>query len=317
MRPSLLVVGSLAFDTLETPSGIAKDELGGSATYFSHSASHLAPKVRLVGVVGKDFPKRHIEEFRERSIDTAGIQVVPAGKTFRWHGRYRTDMSNAETVSVELNVFGKFAPQIPASFRKSPFVFLANGSPTTQRTVLDQVEKPVFVLADTMNLWIETARKDLLELIHRVDGLILNNTELLQLSGESNVIAGARWALAQGPRVVVIKKGEHGSMLFVDGEIVALPAYPLEHITDPTGAGDSFAGGFMGHLTRCGGTSLADMKRALVYGTVIASFTCEDFGLRRLFSLTDADIERRVAEFAKIVSVDVKPRRRAKAAAGR
>ncbi|MCE9583845.1 MAG: sugar kinase [Planctomycetes bacterium] len=302
---SLLVVGSLAFDTLETPSGNAENELGGSATYFSHSAAWLAPKVRLVGVVGKDFPVRHIQEFKDRGIDTSGIRTVANGKTFRWHGRYGKDLCNAETVSLQLNVFGKFEPTIPAPFRKSPFVFLANGSPKTQRAVLKQVEKPKFVLADTMNFWIETEHAALLELIQHVDGLILNNAELIQLSGQPNVVAGARWALAQGPRVVVVKKGEHGAMLFADGEVFALPAYPLERIVDPTGAGDSFAGGFMGHLARAGNASFADMKRALVYGTVLASFACEDFGLRRLFALSEAEIEKRVKEFAKVVSVDL------------
>ncbi len=304
---SLLVVGSLAFDTLETPSGHAADELGGSATYFSHSSAWLAPEVRLVGVVGKDFPKRHISEFRERGIDVAGIQVDPKGKTFRWHGRYGREMNNAETVSVELNVFGKFEPKIPAPFRKSPFVFLANGSPRTQRAVLSQVEKPKFVLADTMNLWIEMEQPALLDLVRDVDGLILNNAELLQLSGEPNVVAGARWALAQGPKVVIVKKGEHGAMLFTEQAVFALPAYPLERIVDPTGAGDSVAGGFMGHLARAGNASLEEMKRALVYGTVLASFACEDFGLRRLFALSSKEIEARVQEFAKVVSVDLSP----------
>lgn len=302
---SLLVVGSLAFDTLETPSGHAADELGGSATYFSHSSAWLAPEVRLVGVVGKDFPRRHIVEFRDRGIDVSGIQVEGRGKTFRWHGRYGKDMNNAETVSVELNVFGKFEPKIPAPFRKSPFVFLANGSPRTQRAVLSQVDRPKFVLADTMNLWIETERPALLDLVHDVDGLILNNSELLQLSGEPNVVAGARWALAQGPSVVVVKKGEHGAMLFTEEAVCALPAYPLERIVDPTGAGDSFAGGFMGHLARAGSVTMQEMKRALVYGTVLASFACEDFGLRRLFGLSNREIESRVEEFAKVVSVDL------------
>ncbi|MEK7469836.1 MAG: PfkB family carbohydrate kinase [Planctomycetota bacterium] len=307
---SLLVVGSLAFDTLETPSGHAADELGGSATFFSHSAAWLAPKVRLVGVVGSDFPKRHITEFEERGIDVSGLQVMPKGKTFRWHGRYGREMNNAETVSVELNVFGKFEPKIPTAFRNSPFVFLANGSPATQRAVLNQVDRPKFILADTMNLWIETAHAALISLIRDVDGLILNNAELLQLSGEPNVVAGARWALAQGPKVVVVKKGEHGSMLFTEKEIFALPAYPLERIVDPTGAGDSFAGGFMGHLARAGSTTFEEMKRALVYGTVLASFACEDFGLRRLFSLNEGEIEKRAREYCRVFSVDLGSARR-------
>ncbi|MBI2922753.1 MAG: sugar kinase [Planctomycetes bacterium] len=306
MPTSLVVVGSIAFDTLETPSGHADDELGGSATYFSHSASYLAPKVRLVGVVGKDFPKRHIEEFEERGIDVAGIRVVPNGKTFRWHGRYdRKDLDNAQTVSIELNVFGKFAPKIPRGFQNAGYVFLANGSPQTQRTVLDQIEKPKFVLADTMNFWIETEHKALLELLPEVDGLILNNAELLQLSAQPNVVAGARWALAQGPKVVIVKKGEHGAMLFTGEEFFAVPSYPLERIVDPTGAGDSFAGGFMGHLARAGAVTFDEMKRALVHGTVMASFTVEDFGLRRLIGLKSEEIERRVSEFVRMITVDL------------
>ena len=305
MPSPLLVVGSLAFDTLETPAGHAENELGGSATYFSHTAAWLSSKVRMVGVVGKDFPRRHIVEFADRGIDVGGIRVVASGKTFRWHGRYQKDLTDAETVSLELNVFGKYAPKIPRAFQKSPFVFLANGSPVTQRTVLDQVDKPKFVLADTMNFWIETEHAALMALIQRIDGLILNHAELLQLSGQQNVVAGARWALAQGPRIVVVKKGEHGAMLFTEGDFFALPAYPLEHIVDPTGAGDSFAGGFMGHLARTGSTSFDEMKRALAYGTILASFAVEDFGLRRLFNLTSEEIDRRVAEFARMVSVDL------------
>jgi sugar/nucleoside kinase (ribokinase family) len=302
---TLLVVGSLAFDTLETPAGRADEELGGSANHFAHAAAWFAPKVRLVGVVGADYPRRHIDDLADRGIDTSGIQVEGGGRTFRWHGRYQHDMNNAETVSVELNVFGAFAPKIPRAFRDSRFVFLANGSPVTQRTVLDQVGAPAFVLADTMNLWIETQRHELLTLLPRVDGLILNNTELLQLSDCSSIVAGARWALAQGPRVVVVKKGEHGAVLFHGNEIFFAPAYPLERIVDPTGAGDSFAGGFMGWLARHGSTDLEAMKRALVYGTVMASFTVEDFGLRRLQSIRNGDIERRVRNFGRMISVDL------------
>jgi len=312
MTNSLLVVGSIAFDTLRTPFGEVADELGGSATYFSTAASFFAP-VRLVGVVGDDFPPAFRQVLDARRIDTAGLQTISGGKTFRWRGSYQGAMNEAVTEEVQLNVFGDFRPTIPAAWRDSRLVFLANGSPVTQGSVLDQVARPDLVVADTMNLWIETQRDALLALLTRVDGLVLNDGEARMLAGEVNLILAARKILEQGPRFVVIKKGEHGSLLVarrdparqgdavgsadgdsLTGSIAPLPAYPTTAVRDPTGAGDSFAGGMMGCLARQGQYDFPHLVRAMAYGTVMASFAIEDFGLRRLGTLAIDEIEHRL-----------------------
>jgi sugar/nucleoside kinase (ribokinase family) len=297
---SLLVVGSIAYDTIETSHRRVDNVLGGSASYFSVCASFFTPP-RLVGVVGKDFHSAHVEFYRSRGIDTAGLEVAE-GRTFRWHGRYKGDLSSATTVSVELNVFADFRPKIPPAFRESKFVFLANGSPRTQLAVLEQVAEPEFVLADSMNLWIETERAALLELMRRVDGIILNNHEAVQLSGRSNLIAAGRQILEMGPRVLIIKKAEHGAFLMSRDEFFAVPAYPLADVQDPTGAGDSFAGGLMGYLAQCGSAGFPHLRRGLLYGTVTASYAIEDFSLDRLRRLTRAEIEHRYQEFLRLIS---------------
>ncbi|MBM4019615.1 MAG: sugar kinase [Planctomycetes bacterium] len=305
MPESLLVVGSIALDTLRTPHGEVKDELGGSATFFSVAASFLAP-VRLVGVVGEDFPQDFYRMFRSRAIDTTGLTVVRGGKTFRWHGSYQGAMNEATTDDVSLNVFGDFRPVIPAPFRQSRLVFLANGSPVTQGSVLDQVEKPALVVADTMNLWIQTQRDALLALLARVDGLVLNDGEARMLTGDDNLVRAGRQILTLGPKFVVIKKGEHGALLATDARALAgepgrdvcpLPAYPATEVRDPTGAGDSFAGGMMGYLAKTGRFDAASLVRAMAYGTVTASFAIEDFGLRRFERLTLDEINRRLFEY--------------------
>lgn len=298
---SLLVVGSVALDTVETPHGKVEAALGGSAVYFSYAASFFT-HVRLVGVVGKDFPKRYIAGIRKRDIDTGGLQVVD-GKTFRWSGSYKGAMNEAETKWVKLNVFGDFQPNIPESFRDTEFVFLANGSPVTQRHVLEQMRKRRFAVADTMNLWIERTRDALLDLLKVVDGIVLNDGEARMLTGRSNLIAAAKAIQRMGPRVVVVKKGEHGAMLVTKDFSYVLPAYPTERVKDPTGAGDSFAGGMMGFLAREGTVTKAGLKKALVYGTVCASFNVEDFSLRRFQEIEKADIDRRVREFISMMRV--------------
>lgn len=291
---SLLVVGSIAIDSVETPSGKADEALGGSAAYFSYAASYFCP-VRLVGVIGEDFPDDYLSVLKNReNIDVSGVQVQP-GKTFRWRGKYEGDMNVAETLEVQLNVFGSFDPDIPESFRDSPYVFLANGSPEVQRKVLHQVRKPKLVFADTMNLWIEIKRPELLELLKQVDGLILNDQEALMLTEADTLVKAGRAILGLGPKYVVVKKGEHGAMFFSNEGIYALPAFPTAHLVDPTGAGDSFAGGVMGYLTQANTIDSETIKRAMAYGSVIASINVEGFSLGRFRETTRQDIEQRFA----------------------
>lgn len=297
---TLLVVGSTAFDTIETPHGTAADCLGGSSTYFS-LAARLFTSVRLVSVVGADFPPAHRQLLESRGVDIAGLETKP-GKTFRWHGRYASDMNSRQTLDVQLNTFGDFKPVVPAAFRDTPFVFLANGSPATQASVLDQMTKPQFVVADTMDLWIEHERAGLEALMHRLDGLIVNDSEVKMLTGRSNLIQAGRAALAMGPKLVIVKKGEHGCFVFSNFFHYALPAYPTENVLDPTGAGDSFAGGFMGYLANCDSVTLWNMKRAVAYGTVTASLTVEGFGVDRLASCDRALVDRRYHELQQFVA---------------
>jgi sugar/nucleoside kinase (ribokinase family) len=298
---ALLVVGSTAFDTIETPLGKRADCLGGSSTYFSLAAS-LFTEVRLVSVVGNDFPAQSRELLARRGTKLDGLEVKP-GKTFRWSGRYSADMNSRETVDVQLNTFGGFAPKVPASFRDTPYVFLANGSPGTQASVLEQMKGPLFTVADTMDLWIENERSDLDELLRSVDGLIINDEEVKMLTGETNLIRAGRTLLGLGPKLAIVKKGEHGAFLFSNYFQQALPAYPTDQVVDPTGAGDSFAGGFMGFLADCDSLSLWNMKRAMAYGTVTASLTVEGFGVDRLASADRAAVERRYHELIQFVSI--------------
>ncbi|MBK8101186.1 MAG: sugar kinase [Planctomycetes bacterium] len=297
---SLLVVGSTAFDTVETPHGIARDCLGGSSTYFA-LAARLFTNVRLVSVVGDDFPPASRQLLESRGIDLTGVEVKP-GKTFRWHGRYSADMNSRSTIDVQLNTFGDFKPKVPAASKDTPFVFLANGSPGTQMSVLEQMQKPKFCVADTMDLWIERERDGLLKLLQRIDGIIVNDAEARMLTGRHNLIDAGRAILDLGPRLAIVKKGEHGSFLFSHWFHWALPAYPTSAVVDPTGAGDSFAGGFMGHLATCDTVSLWNMKRAIAYGTVTASLTVEGFGVDRLAAVDRAAVERRYHELLQFVS---------------
>lgn len=300
-RMNLLVVGSTAFDTIETPHGSAKRCLGGSSTYFA-LAARMFTDVRLVSVVGEDFPKEHEQLLQSRGVDLAGLEKKP-GKTFAWHGRYSADMNSRTTLDVQLNTFGDFQPKVPAKFRDSRFVFLANGSPATQMSVLSQVESPEFVVADTMDLWIERDREGLAKLLQRIHGLIVNDQEVKQLTGESNLIKAGKAVLAMGPSLVIVKKGEHGCFVFSPYFHFALPAYPTEKVVDPTGAGDSFAGGFMGYLSSCDTVSLWNMKRALAYGTVTASLTVEALGVDRIAEADRATVERRYQDLLQFVQL--------------
>jgi sugar/nucleoside kinase (ribokinase family) len=303
---SLLVVGSVALDSVETPFGKADNVLGGSANFFAASASHLAP-VKIVGIVGSDYPFDELERtFANRPVDLAGIEHAD-GASFRWRGRYRHDLNVAETLETHLGVFSNFAPKIPASFRTTPFVFLGNIDPRLQLDVLNQVEKPKLVVCDTMNFWIESRRPDLINLLGHVDAITLNDAEARQLTETNNLVKAARWIMAKGPKFVIIKKGENGALMFTKDAVFLAPAYPLEEVFDPTGAGDAFAGGFMGYIAKSGDMSEASLRRAVIFGSVMGSFAVEQFSVKRLLSVTKQEIASRVAEFRKLVAFEEIP----------
>lgn len=297
---SLLVVGSVALDTIKTPFGERREILGGAASYFSVGAS-LFTKVRLVGVIGEDFPAEHVEFLRSRNIDLSGLTRIGGGKTFRWSGRYVGRMDSAETLETQLNVLGEHRPPIPENFLDSQFILLANDKPDNQLHVAERMKSRKFMMMDTMNLWIDHFRDGLKRVLAVVDGIVLNDEEARALGGDSNLIAAMRKISAMGPKTVLVKKGEHGSIIFSEGRYFALPAYPLESVRDPTGAGDTFAAGVMGYLASTGEVTFANLKLAMLYGTVLASYNVEDFGLDRLRTLTRADIDRRHAEFVEFL----------------
>lgn len=298
---SLLVAGSIALDSISTPYGERPEILGGAATFFSVGASHFHP-VRLVAVVGEDFPEEHLEKLRSRDIDMAGLERRASAKTFRWKGRYQGRMDVAETLDTQLNVLGEFRPTLPAEFRDSTFVFLANGDPVTQAHVLDQLERPRFTMLDTMNFWIESARDNLIEVIRRVDGVVMNDDEARALGGSDILVRAMRNIVDMGVRTLVVKKGEHGAIMLREGQLFAIPAYPLEEVIDPTGAGDSFASGMMGQLARTGDLSFDGFKRALAAGTVVASFAVEGFGLERLLEMDESQLQRRLEALEAFIS---------------
>ena len=302
---SLLVVGSMAFDSIRSPFGEVEKVVGGSATYFSLAASYLAP-VRLVSVVGEDFPPEVIRMLGSRSIDTSGLTVAE-GRTFHWKGFYEYDLNTAHTVTTELNVFRDFAPVLPEEYRDTPYVFLGNIAPSLQRDILRQVRRPKLVALDTMNYWIESSPGPLREVIEKVDILMVNEGEIRMLTGEYNLVKAARIVIGWGPGRVVIKRGEYGVLHLSDSTMFAAPAYPLETIFDPTGAGDSFAGGFMGYLAGRSGKELvdSDFRLATMYGSAIASFTVEAFSTERLQNLTPEDISERLGAFLTLTEFRV------------
>jgi len=298
----LLVVGSVALDSLETPFGRREEILGGSACYFSACASYFGP-TRVVAVVGEDFPQEHLDFLASRGVDLAGLARVP-GRTFRWKGKYEFDLNTAHTLDTQLNVFAEFRPVLPDAYRDSQYVFLGNIDPDLQRQVLDQVRAPRFVACDTMNFWISSKRESLLKTLKRVDLLFVNDAEARQLAGEHNVVKAARRILGFGPRAVVVKRGEYGALYFSGHETFAASAYPLPDVFDPTGAGDSFAGGFMGYLARAGREEPGVMRRAIVLGSVLASYAVEQFSLDRLRTLTAPEIRARYAEARQLSHFD-------------
>jgi len=297
---SLLVVGSIAFDSIETPKGSVEDALGGSATFFSYAASFFT-KPRLVGVVGDDFPAEHRQLLSARDIDTTGL-VTQTGKTFRWKGRYHQDMNTRDTIAVHLNVLNTFDPVLPEPFRDSSHVFLANSSPVLQKKVLEQIHRPQLVMADTMDLWIETQHDELRSLLPELDGLLLNDSEARLLSEDDNLVRAGQAIRQMGPKFVIIKKGEHGAVLFSEDGVFAIPAYPTANVIDPTGAGDSFAGGLMGYLDSDQTPPPGRLRRAMVYGSVLASLTVEGFGLDRLTWTKRSEIEERVDQYRTMLA---------------
>jgi sugar/nucleoside kinase (ribokinase family) len=295
---SVLIVGSTALDSIKTPKAENPRLLGGSASHAAVAASFFSP-VKLVGVVGDDFPKRYIQLYKRHRIDLEGLQILP-GKTFHWSGEYELNMNNRRTLLTELGVFETFTPTLPKAHQSAPFVLLANIAPSLQGHVLDQMQRPKFVAADTMDLWLNIALADLIRLIKRLDCFVLNDSEAHQLTQEDNVFAALKRIHKLGPKYVIIKKGSHGSLLSSPKGIFICPAYPLHSVVDPTGAGDSFVGGMMGYLAAARGSVDDNIRRAMIYGSVVASFCCEGFGLVRTTKIKRSDIDRRVKELEKL-----------------
>jgi sugar/nucleoside kinase (ribokinase family) len=301
---TLLVVGSIALDSVHTPFGSTSDALGGSAVYFGCAAALLNP-VQVVGVIGDDYPVEELERLAQRGLDLSGVERV-SGESFRWKGRYSYDLQNRETLETRLGVFGDFTPRIPEAFRDAKLLFLGNIDPALQLIVLDQVDDPGFVVCDTMNYWIQGKRDVLLRLFDRIDVLMVNDAEARELSGEWNVYRAARWILERGPRIVVIKQGEYGAVLVEPGnKVFYVPAFPLEEIFDPTGAGDAFAGGFMGHLARSDDLSGGSLRRAMVLGATMGSFAVERFSVDRFREIGPAEVTARAREFSQLVHFEI------------
>jgi len=303
---SLLVIGSVAFDAIETPFGKTDKIIGGAATYISLSSSYFTHDVNLVAVVGGDFPKEDITLLEKHGVNTEGLQIKENEKSFFWSGKYHNDMNSRDTLVTELNVLGDFDPIIPATYQGSEYVMLGNLSPEVQRTVIERMEtKPKLIAMDTMNFWMDIAREELDKTIALVDVLIINDEEARQLSGEYALKTAAKKIMAMGPKFLIIKKGEHGALLFGEDKIYYCPALPLESVFDPTGAGDTFAGGFIGHLAASDDSSFANMKRAVIYGSAMASFCVEKFGTERILNLSKQEINTRVQEFIDLSQVEI------------
>jgi sugar/nucleoside kinase (ribokinase family) len=299
---SLIVTGSIGIDSIEAPTGNVNDVLGGSSIYFAAAASFFGP-VRLVGAVGDDFPSRFLESFRHFNVDLTGLEQRQGSKTFRWRGRYHANMNNRDTLEVQLNVLAEKLPPVPDVYKDSQYIFLANTHPAGQLDLLSNFPNRRIVVADTMDLWIETERPTLLKLLAQIDGLVLNDSEAFQLTGKTNIVRAAEAVCEMGPKFVVIKKGEHGAFLKMDDHLVALPAFAARDVVDPTGAGDSFAGGMMGYLAATGDLSIASVRKAMAYGTIVASYNIESFSLGRLQEITRQDIDQRLEHFSRMLAV--------------
>lgn len=303
---SLLVVGTVAFDAIETPFGKSDKIVGGAATYISLAASYFTKKINLVSVVGDDFPKDFISLLQKHHVNTSGLQVKEGEKSFFWSGKYHNDMNTRDTLDTQLNVLADFDPVVPEAFQDCEFLMLGNLMPRVQQRVLEQMKKrPKLIVLDTMNFWMDIAYEDLLKTLSQVDVLTINDAEARQLSGEYSLVKAAQKILSMGPRVLIIKKGEHGALLFNKEQVFFAPALPLEDVFDPTGAGDSFAGGFIGYLAETKDISFENMKRAIIFGSAMASFCVEKFGTEKLISLTQDQVDERVQEFIDLVQFDI------------
>jgi sugar/nucleoside kinase (ribokinase family) len=304
---SLLVVGSVAFDSIETPFDKIDKVIGGAATYIAYSATNFNNAVQLVSVIGDDFPQDVVKDLEGRNVNTDGLQLKEGEKSFHWSGKYHNDMNQRDTLATDLNVLETFDPILPASYKNAEFVMLGNLAPMVQKQVLDQMnERPKLVVMDTMNFWMDILMEPLKETISMVDVLVINDEEARQLSGEYSLLKASKVIMAMGPKYLIIKKGEHGALLFDGTNIFSAPALPLEDVFDPTGAGDTFAGGFIGYLAQSGDISFENMKRAVIYGSALASFCCEKFGPQRLQEITAEDMNNRVDEFVSLMSIDIK-----------
>ena len=303
---SLLIVGTVAFDEVESPYGKTGKILGGAGTYIGLAASLLAENIGIVSVVGGDFPQEYLDLFKDKNIYTSGLRIVKEGKTFFWAGRYHENMNMRDTLVTDLNVLADFDPVVPEHARNSKYLMLGNLTPAIQRRVIEQMDpRPELIVMDTMNFWMDTALKDLVDVISKVDVLTVNDEEARQLSGEYSLVKAAKKILTMGPRFLIVKKGEHGALLFHENRIFHAPAMPLEDVYDPTGAGDTFAGGFIGYIAKTNDTSFENMKRAIIYGSAMASFTVEKFGTDRLTELNPEDIKKRLSEFVNLVNFEI------------
>ena len=303
---SILIVGTVAFDAIETPFGKTDKIVGGAATYFCLAASNFSKNINLVSVVGGDFPKTAIKTLQKKNVNTEGLQIKEGEKTFFWSGRYHNNMNTRDTIETQLNVLEEFEPTVPEEFQQSEFLMLGNLTPSIQQKVLDQMKKrPKLIVLDTMNFWMDLFMDDLKKALKNIDVLTINDEEARQLSGEYSLVKAAKKILTMGPKYLIIKKGEHGALLFNKKEVFFVPALPLDEVSDPTGAGDSFAGGFVGYLEKTNDISFENMKRAVVYGSTMASFSVEKFGTEKLKSVTLEQVEKRAQEFIKLVSVEI------------
>ncbi len=302
---SLLAVGTVAFDDIETPFGRAEKVVGGAATYITLAASYFTDNLKIVSVVGDDFPQSELDFMKGRGIDLDGLQVKAGEKSFFWAGKYHDNLNERDTLDTQLNVLADFRPTLPASYKNAKFLMLGNLTPSVQRAVIEQLDnRPKFIALDTMNFWMDTAMESLLDVLKHIDGLIINDEEARQLSGEHSLVKAAEVIHEMGPKHLVIKKGEHGALLFEGSKVFFAPALPLAEVFDPTGAGDTFAGGFMGYIARTSDLSFENMKRAVIYGSAMASFCVEKFGVERLKELSNKAINKRIARFVELVNFD-------------
>jgi len=303
---SVIALGTMAFDAIETPFGKIDKIVGGSATYVAYAASHLVTPVQQISIVGEDFPLEEMNELKSRNVQLDGVEIVPGKKSFFWSGKYHMDMNTRDTLITDLNVLADFNPKVPDSYQGAEFLMLGNLMPSLQISVIQQLKKrPKLIVLDTMNFWMDTALEDLMKALTMIDVLLINDTEARQLSGEFSLVKAAKKILEMGPKYLIIKKGEHGALLFHDNHVFFAPALPLEDVFDPTGAGDSFAGGFIGHLARTKNISFENMKTAIIVGSAMASFCVEKFGPQRLKEITKTDIDVRLEEFVQLVNFDI------------